>query len=393
MDKIKVRDQNPDIIKGIGILLVIIYHLVYRAKNGTMDQLIRESIWLYMPLYFLLSGYYFRLRDESIGKQIGIRLKKLLVSVLVACFIVLLIGGIYCLIVHDYSMFDWGRDALFTFLRPEFSTKLFPDWGDVGLLFWNLSQVWFIWTMVWSYVFFIPLASYVLGHIKREIVAIVVLLGVQVPLYLWCPPLSWSLNLVPIYMVIMLIGKMLSEYHIIEWLVTLWPILLFVIALACFTAHFVLFQWAGTDWVYAGKIGGLVGGTLETLSGWEVLIFPLQTLIGGFAFFALAELLSHIRFLARALAWVGRHTITFLMYHAFFSMFMTDILNTYFKIGPNWYLEKLTTDIIVKSWIVTLVCIAGCSCMSFLHDKIFGVRKARWMTPQEMENKAEQAHE
>lgn len=54
--KAKQRDKSIDIAKGIGIILVVYGHMVCPIKE--------EILLFHMPLFFLLSGYFFSSKDS-----------------------------------------------------------------------------------------------------------------------------------------------------------------------------------------------------------------------------------------------------------------------------------------------------------------------------------------
>ena len=60
-------------MKGIMILLVMMFHIIYRPKNGVLDIALREMIYLSMPLFFLLSGYFYRKKGECKIKCVSYR--------------------------------------------------------------------------------------------------------------------------------------------------------------------------------------------------------------------------------------------------------------------------------------------------------------------------------
>ena len=60
MESKKERNNIIDVMKGIMILFVVIYHLIYRNKGSLFDDIVREMIYLSMPLFFCLAGYFYR---------------------------------------------------------------------------------------------------------------------------------------------------------------------------------------------------------------------------------------------------------------------------------------------------------------------------------------------
>ncbi len=386
MEKTNKRYIAVDIMKGIGIVVVMIYHLVYRQQDGFADHLIRSAIWLFMPLYFIISGYLSDSKGRTVPQQLLRKVKNILVPVVISCCILLVLGGIYCVLFHDFTMTDWIRDVVHTFLRPEFSEKLFPEWGTGGILFLNISPVWFIWTMMWAELLFIPLADKVISDEKKTGITAVILILIQIPLYICIEPLSWSLNLVPIYVVCMLVGARVREGNVIERLdnnkIPAWASLLF--AAGILVLHVYMYYQVGLDWVYAGTLGttGPDGGR-----GWmDVLIFPIQAMLGGIAIYAISDVLAGWRKIGEALAWVGRHSLAFLCYHCAYGVIAADLLHTYIKPGQYWFVDDLNWEIIMKSWAGFLFALICCIIHCVLKDKV----KHAWEARKEEKRKEKQ---
>ena len=98
--KIIKRDQRLDIMKGIGILLVVFAHVFH--KSGIIYQ-------FHMPLFFILSG------AAMIYSKSGFSLKKKAKSLLVPYFVFSLISFVYWALIesrfrpmHDVAIFDDG---------------------------------------------------------------------------------------------------------------------------------------------------------------------------------------------------------------------------------------------------------------------------------------------
>lgn len=111
MNSQKKRIATLDIARGLGIIAVSIYHLVYRPKDGVADQIISECIWLILPFFFLMSGYNFK-KNCSFRDNITHRIKAMLIPALKYTAVLLVLGGIYCAFFHSYTVKDWLRDYI-----------------------------------------------------------------------------------------------------------------------------------------------------------------------------------------------------------------------------------------------------------------------------------------
>lgn len=94
------RDKNIDIVKGIGILLVVFAHIFH--NSGIIYQ-------FHMPLFFILSG------AAMTYSKSGFSLKKKAKSLLVPYFVFSIICFVYWALIesrfrpmHDVAIFDDG---------------------------------------------------------------------------------------------------------------------------------------------------------------------------------------------------------------------------------------------------------------------------------------------
>ena len=353
MTKKTKRNNIADIAKGLGILLVAAYHLVYRAQGGAADQAIREGIWFAIPFFFLASGYFYHPSPNGLPRDLRHRIGTLLLPTVLTELFLLLAGGVYCVLVHGYGPREWFRDVVYTFLRPELSALLLPGWGNVGELFNNLSPVWFVWTMCWATLLFLPLAAFAAGDGKKTALCCAALLIIQLPLYTLLPPTSWSISLTPVYAALMLGASWLRKTGLVRRLLELPPLPAALAALAAAAVHFALFRFGGTDQIYAGALG---------TRGWlDVPLFAVEALVGGVFWLGLARLLRGAGIAARAVAFMGRRSLVYLLWHCFFGMVFADLMRTYIKPGPNWYVE-LTPAVFWKSaagFVLSMLCCTG----------------------------------
>ncbi len=351
-DKNKKRILELDIVKGFGIILIAVYHIVYRSMDGIADNVIRSLGWGFIGIYFLLSGYTCR-KGSGVFESYKRRVMGLLLPVFLAEILLLAFGGLYFVLFHGYSARDILHDAAVTFLRPEITTHISSRWGEGGLLFFNLSPVWFIWSMLWTELFFHPLRKLLVG--KGELkwaLMLVLLLGIQVPMYLFLDPAPWELTIVPTFLIFMMFGAKLREWDAVNRLKKVKPLPAFGITVACLAAHFGLFFLNGNESYYVSIFGNH--------GAWDVFTVQLQLLLIFPAMFFLARAITKVGILAKGLGWMGRHTMYLLILHCIVTLVYSDILNIPCKLGDYWYLEPLgievSFEIVGKS---LLACVLG----------------------------------
>ena len=366
------RIEELDVIKGIGMVIIITVHLVYRTKAGAADLILRSLGWLFIAVYYMLAGYSYTNGKRTVTQNWLHRLKTLVLPAVSTEAIMLVIGGLYCALFHGYTLTDWLHDVTVTVIRPELGMMISEEWGRGGVLFENLSPSWFVWTLAWTELLFFPLAQISTGKGKaRWWITAAALTIVQILLYVFVSPVSWQLQLVPLFTLFMLMGAKLRESGLAEREWKPGTALTALIAAGCFAVHFGLFMLGGDESYYAGKIG---------LLGWQdVLLTIVQLPVGFVGMYALAKLILKAGAAAKPLKWLGSHTLIFLMCHCFFGMAAADFLHTFIKPGAMWYVENagltLTPEIFFKSLAGAVFAAACCTGIGLLDDVFKSKRK------------------
>lgn len=375
----KKRIEELDIMKGIGIILIAVYHIVYRSMNGIPDQLIRSWGWAFIGVFFLLSGYTCR-QAKSVRESYKRRVLGLVLPVIIVEFLLLFFGGLYCIFVHDYSVKSVLYDALVTFLRPEITTRISSQWGEGGILFFNLSPVWFIWSMAWTELFFHPLRLLIVG--KGEKVWLLLLTGliaIQVPMYVFLPPASWGLTVIPTYLIFMLMGAKLREWDVVSRLMKIKPPAALGITILGLAAQFGCFLFDGNESYYVSVLGDFGmqarnAGVHDMMSAIDIPVVLLQLLCFLPAIFFIARFMLKIPVLSRGLVWMGQHTLAILLLHCILAVVYCDIFHSYIKPGTLWYLElngiDLTAKIILKSILCCVLALITCVPLILIWEKL-----------------------
>ncbi|MBO6302361.1 MAG: hypothetical protein J6N15_08000 [Ruminiclostridium sp.] len=361
------RIKELDIIKGAGILLISVIHLVYRPQNGAADYLLRAAGWFLISVYLMMAGYSFSAGKRTPVQNYLHRLRTLVLPAVIIDAALFAVGGAYCALVHGYTFADWWHDLAVTALRPELCTHISPEWGSGGVLFNNISPSWFIWTMAFTELVFFPAAQLCARKGRTfRLCAVGALTAVQIPLYIFVSPLPHQLQLIPLFTAFMLIGAQLRDSGLLnrEWRFNI-PVTA-LIAVICLAAHFGIFMLGGDESYYRGQLG--------YVGGFDILLTLVQLPVGFAGYYALAVLAAKTRLLSRGLVWIGQHTLTILLCHCFFGMIAADILQTYIKPGPMWYVENagltVTPEIFLRSLAGQISAIA-CSCgIAVLRDRL-----------------------
>ena len=375
----KKRIEEIDTIKGVGILTIAAVHLIYRTELGLANHIFRALGWLLIGLFFMLSGYTYSTGKRTVRQSYIARLRYLLLPAAITEIILLLVGGLYCMLFRSYALSDCLHDAFVTFLKPELCVLISEEWGQGGFLYSNLSPSWFIWSMLWTELIFIPTAEWCgKGNPKvRGLISALVLTAVQIPIYMSAVHLPWLIQLIPLFTVFMLMGMMLRETGLLdrEWKYN--TALTAFISFLGFAASVGVFSLGGDN--YFNGYVGIYGNGID-------ILLPIIQLVPGFvAFYAIAKMILRVRILSDGIIWIGRHTLTFLLCHCFFGMIASDMMKTYNRMGEVWYLEDagltLTPEIFWKSAagyvIAVICCILVCLAKDKTHEHFQNMKKVK----------------
>lgn len=345
------RNRTIDIVRGFSIILIMFYHLVYRPRDGFVDRAIRELGWCIVPFFYIIPGYFYKPGRFGIGEELKRHIRSVLIPAVKMTLLLIALLGIWCMLFHSYTLTDVIRDGIYAFLRPELASKLIPQLGDAGIVFSNTSVVWFIWTMMWTMPVFLVLAKLTVPDVKKTLICCIILLAVGIPLYVFVAPLPWSLNHVPVYAAIMLFGSLLSSFDLLERISSMKMVPSLITSVIAAVIHFLLFSRCGTDHMYEGALG--------TAGFTDVPVYFLETFIGSYVFYNLGRVIDRFEKTAVFLSYVGRNSLIILLLHFPFGVVFSDLLKTYIRPGPYWYLDlvgiELTSVIIYKSIVVFLL--------------------------------------
>ena len=117
------RDITFDIMRGVGMILVILGHLAH----GFGVYIVPVIYTFHMPFFFILSGYFYKSKNSITLLKRDMR--SLIVPYIIVSIIVLLYGFIISILKDDYSNFKYWYDAT---IKME----------DIGPLWFLLALFW-----------------------------------------------------------------------------------------------------------------------------------------------------------------------------------------------------------------------------------------------------------
>ncbi|MBE5959351.1 MAG: hypothetical protein E7254_10890 [Lachnospiraceae bacterium] len=383
------RIREFDIIKGLGILSVLVGHLIYRNPDTVADFLVNSAANGFIVVFFILSAYVYNPEKRSIKDEYINKFKTLFLPTIALAGGASVIGGIYCYFVHHFTFAQWVRNLSYTFIRFELSDLIYPDSFDAveDVLYLDLSPTWFIWTMCFTFILFIPLAKVLHNKKTLNLICCIALLFVGTVLYVNLKQSPWNLAHVPIYTSIMLFSQLLREYDITNKIISLKPWISTLTTIVSTAIYFVLFYFILDTHMYEGQLGVFhvykfdhwykyhtlnnpLIGMRDTLIWTETIVFFIQGFLCMYIGFNIARLIKNSQIITNAMEWIGKRSLDFLILHCLFGLVFVDLLHTYNRPGLNWYLPNLTTTIVIKSYVTAIGALISCIVFCIIKDKI-----------------------
>lgn len=393
------RLPDFDVIKGIGIFAIVLFHLIYRTRGGVFDNTIRCIGISFMIGFFVISGLLHGVERRTIAEEYVNKFKHLVVPSVVVTFIASALSGVYAYIVHDATFYDWVKNLAYTFIRPELSDKIYGGVDAMkDLNFLNLSTTWFAWNMIWVYVVFIPLSKLIMKAPRMIAVVTLALFILGNILYVNINQSPWNVAHVPIYVSVMLLVNQLKYENLVAKIQKINIVASIGSTIASMAAMFGLYYFILDDHIYEGQLGVFhilkykhwsypypdLGGyaKVNPLIHYKWMIWlecSAYILIGILCLYVginLARYIRKLKVLQTALIYLGQKSLYIMILHATVAWPFVDLLRNPCRMGARWYLdligEKLTAMIIFKS-VITAVCSLLCCviiCMAVDRIKI-----------------------
>ena len=190
------REKWADLVKGIGIILVILGHVKYT------DEHLR--VWLYsfhMPLFFFISGYFMKPKI-NLYKDIIHKAKTLLIPYFTLSILSYVIEYFLNLIVYNKVKF-WNVDSIIGFFIQLPPHNIFE------------SPCWFFGCLFVASVLFL-LLIYCLKENKRTILLISTIITILEVLLIEKIRLPWNIDISLLMLVFMASGYYINKQNILE---------------------------------------------------------------------------------------------------------------------------------------------------------------------------------
>lgn len=293
------RNQAFDILKGIGIIAVIIGHLetlpYYPYRNFVFA--------FHMPLFFIIAGYFYKIKPVKVCFKKDF--KRLIIPYFFTSIIVLLEFSAYSLYKGDFSRFFEYLFAIFFCSGSGHSSLIWPVVPCVG-------PIWFLVAMFWCKTVYNWLKNH---HVNTVTIGIISVLSTCLDKYLINLPFCILPGLSA--MMFFLLGDLCKEYKFKhKTIVTLCCVPIFIFCIFYSELFMVKCHYK----YYPLDIIGACGGTY--------LFYKLSTYI----------VQSKSKYIKSFLTWFGVNSLIVLSFH---TIELHRELWNMFHIPNLWYLQLL----------------------------------------------------
>lgn len=336
------RNHAIDIARGIAMYSIVLGHLGQPSIN-------RIVFTYHLPIFYLISGYFFKDQGESYGKFIKYKGRRLLIPYYFTCLIL-------CIIAIFAS---WRGGDLHQRLLKQVLASLYGagDRYEQPFKIYSIGAIWFLWATFWGELF-LKMALKIKS--KLRIVFIFVLFGLSVTTYkiIWLP---LSIQAGMCALLFMYVGHLLREYHDeISMVKTVDQV--FFVVMAFFMWIYMIKNFKAF-WLVHCEIGNGIVDIIGSLCGCSILYLLSKGID------------QKIPFVSHFFSFFGRYSLLFLCIHIIELTFFP-----YAKVYPAFVhatgmttISLLAFKIMIKMILITLCVVITCRIP--LIRKVYGYKK------------------
>lgn len=267
------RNKTIDVLKGIGILFVMLGH-----QNLVIGHFIYS---FHMPLFFLISGYLYKKKDvkESVTKDF----QRLIIPYFIGCVFVVSQDVFFAFAKHDITYITNSVLAIIWGSGYTSDKVLFGNMPSIG-------AIWFLLALFWCKNMYNVIEIKIVSTLQK---LIMVLFIAVMAIVIEKNSIKLPFSLLP--------GLSALPFF---WVGTLWKnkhvpnLAMFILIICWFISYFYSYIYlVSCDYgLYPIDILGACGGTLF--------------------FYNIAKYISKIQWLANIFIWLGMNTLSILCFHA-----------------------------------------------------------------------------
>lgn len=358
MEANKKRLQFVDALKGIGVLWIVFYHLT--AESGFKNYVLNPLMELFLVLFFFFSGYFYKSKATSLGKNIGKRALSLLVPFAVYALIFWAIGTLYLTLTNQAPFLEtlgclrnffigaiWNRDIQGWFKW---------DYYSLGKRYFYLADFWFLLALFFASLLFFLIIDKVLKKTPFALTSVIILFALTGLCVGFRFTLPYNLHMVPYWTAFMVLGAFIGNKKLIE-LPSLGRGMKYGIGGALLVASIVI---AILKTPALNQFRGSFSGDNEVVSMLLCIAAALPFLCGiGILFGQLEK--DGLRL--NEAAWLGVHSFTYYLFHMFYAWLLSIIFG-FSALKMEWWVGLLV------AFAAIALCTGQCLLMDFITRKI-----------------------
>ncbi len=364
MEMKKKRLNYVDMIKGLAILEVVLYHLL--APNSFKTTVIDHILFPLLAAFFIFSGYFYKPGKKTFKENILSRARSLLIPFVKYGVIFWFVGSVYMLITKQINLTE-AFGCLRNFFGGVIWNRVIQNWFHweyykLGSRYMYLAGLWFLPAMFFASALFFPVADRTLGSDKKTIGAAVLLFALTGILRQFKVDLVYNLQIVPFWAAFMLLGAFSRQKNLFEqpsmtggkgW------------GIACA----VLAAGLGIAFLREPVLNTFRGNFPEP-EALNMVFCVISSLLFNWGLGVICRLAEESGTRVKELAWMGSHSMTFYIWH----YFVAWVISTIFGFSLR-YQTPAANDVFWKSAAVTLASLVICFFIAVLEER-FAEKKA-----------------
>ncbi|MBQ9607308.1 MAG: acyltransferase family protein [Lachnospiraceae bacterium] len=338
----KKRVQFIDMVKGITILCVALYHIIAPGMFRTFFAGIIGSLFF---CFFFFSGYFYSPGKKTVTESIASRAKSLLIPFFSYSLTFWIIGSIILIIQGAETIID-ALCCLRNFYAGSIWNRVIQDlfgweYHSLGKNYPFLADFWFLPALFLASIVFIVIVEKISRTIISQFIAMVVLLFITGTLSFLSIDLPYNLQLIPFWAALVLLGytcKLLMVFDRLKGM-TAWVsgTLIAVISISVI--------------VSLGYGTNLFRGTFEEPVIPVMIFLYINGFISIWGVSMVCKQIEDIGVNVSKIAFFGSHSIYLYMYHVFIAWLICRFTGFSMRYDP----ETVTVLTFEKSILLSLV--------------------------------------